>query len=254
MKDTVTKLLEEAEKVYEELQAKPIADLQYAKDEEIDSGLRDIENRPYLFVLACVMDRQITADKAWTIPYKVCQHFNINDFKGLVALTEEDLVTCFEQEKLHRYNEIMAKSFYAAVQRIQNVYNGDASLIWKGKPSSAEVVYRFLCFDGVGVKIATMATNLLARDYKVELKDKKAIDISPDVHVCRILCRLGLVESEERNAVIYKAKEISPDFPGLLDGVCWKFGREFCHPQNPECAKCPLKNVCATNMKKYKSK
>lgn len=249
MKDTITILLNEAQKVYDEACGKPIEGLRYTNNEDVDKGLRDIVGKPYLFVLACVMDRQIQAEKAWAIPHSVCQYFAINDFRGLAELTKEEIVECFKEKNLHRYNEIMAESFYSAVQRIQRVYNGDASLIWKGRPSSAEVVYRFLCFDGVGIKIATMATNLLARDFKVKFKDKKAIDVSPDIQVCRILCRLGLIESEERNAAIYKAKELNPDFPGIIDGVCWEYGRKYCHPQKPECKKCPLKAGCTFNRK-----
>ena len=36
---------------------------------EIDSKINDIKNYPHLFVLACLMDRQVKAEKAWKIPY-----------------------------------------------------------------------------------------------------------------------------------------------------------------------------------------
>ena len=47
----------------------------------------------------------------------------------------------------------MAKNVYSAIQRIGDKYAGDASKIWKGMPSSAEVVYRFLEFISI-IKIA----------------------------------------------------------------------------------------------------
>ena len=33
--------------------------------------LTDLEKTPHAFVLACVMDKQIKASKAWEIPYKI---------------------------------------------------------------------------------------------------------------------------------------------------------------------------------------
>lgn len=59
----------------------------------------------------------------------------------------------------------MSENFYEALSLVGESYAGDASNIWD-KPSSAQVVYRFLQFRGIGPKIATMATNILAREYE----------------------------------------------------------------------------------------
>ena len=70
-------------------------------------------------------------------------------------LTHEDYRAIFNENTLHRFNDVMAKVFYDGVERIVKDYDGSASKIWAGNPSSAAVVYRFLQFNGVGIKIAT---------------------------------------------------------------------------------------------------
>jgi len=72
---------------------------------------------------------------------------------------------------LHRYPLEMSRNFHAAIERIADVYGGNAAAIWRRRPSSAEVVLRSLAFRGVGPKIATMAANILARDFKIRFAD-----------------------------------------------------------------------------------
>jgi endonuclease III len=167
------------------------------------------------------------------------------DIDELSKVSLEKYIQMFNQGHYHRFNDTAASDFYYAVQKIKNDYEGNARKIWEGNPSSAKVVSRFLEFKGMGIKIATMATNILARQFKIPMSDYYSIDISPDVHVQRILKRLGyLSENATIDQVIYKAREINPEFPGLIDFSCWKIGRENCHPTNPECESCPLKKEC----------
>lgn len=131
-----------------------------------------------------------------------------------------------ESEPLHRFVDKMSECFHFAVQRINNDYAGDASRIWSGKPSSAEVVYRFLAFNGVGPKIGSLATNILVREFKIPFADYFSIDISADVHVRRVFTRLGLCTANVSvEQVIYKAKALHPEFPGMMDLPGWEIGR-----------------------------
>jgi endonuclease III len=139
----------------------------------------------------------------------------------------------------------MAKVFYLGLERIQTVYGGNAANIWLDQPSSARVVRRFLEFHGVGIKIATMATNILARDFKVPMADHAAIDVSPDVHVRRVFERLGYVRSNADYAeIIYTARELNPSYPGVFDLSVWEVGRRWCKPSNPSCDECYLSIHC----------
>jgi endonuclease III len=141
----------------------------------------------------------------------------------------------------------MSGYFHKAVQRIVQEYDGDAAKIWSGSPSSAEVVYRFLAFDGVGPKIGSMASNILARDFKIPFEDYFSIDISADVHVRRVFSRLGLCkENATVEQVIYKARALYPQFPGIMDWPCWEIGRNWCKSGSPECDECYMKEICPT--------
>jgi endonuclease III len=139
----------------------------------------------------------------------------------------------------------MAEIFYHGIMDIHTLYQNDASRIWSGKPSSASVVYRFLQFKGAGIKIATMATKILARDFRIPFSDYYSIDISPDVHVIRVMRRMGLVTQDSTNEmIIYKARELNPTYPGVVDLSCWEIGRQWCHSQNPNCKNCLVNEEC----------
>ena len=218
----------------------------FASDPKANAFLNDIENHPHAFVLACCMDRQTKAERAWLIPYKIGELLGDYSFSALLKLSLENTVNIFNENSLHRHNNNMAGVFYSAVQRIKNQYDGNASIIWANKPSSSSVVYRFLQFDGIGIKIATMTTNILVRHFNIPLSDYYSIDVSPDVHVKRVMSRAGLVDSPnaDNNLIIYKARELCPEFPGIIDYSLWEIGRKWCRPSNPDCKNCKPANEC----------
>lgn len=217
---------------------------------EADRLLNDLEHYPHAFVLGCIMDRQVKAERAWTVPYHFAKHIGGFSFDRLSKLSlakiSKIMVTPVPQ---HRFPESMSENFYLAIQRIGDQWEGDASKIWSDKPSSAAVVYRFLQFHGAGPKIATMAANILARTFKIPFSDYVSIDISVDVQVRRVFERLHLCQRGESNdAIIYLARSINPKFPGLLDSFAWQIGRKWCFATNPNCSDCPMaeKNLCPT--------
>ena len=219
----------------------------FTKNRAADELLNDLTNHPHAFVLACVMDRQIKAERAWAIPYRLAQELGGFSFNRLLSVSAEEFRRLFVSRALHRFPEIMSQNLHRAIKHINSAYGGQAARIWQDQPSSAEVVFRFLQFPGVGPKIATMATNILARDFKVPLADHYSIDISADVQVRRVFWRLGLVgEDASAEAVIYRARALHPQFPGLMDFPAWEIGREWCRPTVPQCGSCYMRHVCAT--------
>jgi endonuclease III len=153
--------------------------LEFSSNKEYNTLLADIEHYPHAFVIGCLMDRQVKAEVAWGIPFHLLQQLGDFHFSTLACLSQDDCITHMTSPApLHRFPTVMGQNLFFTVQRIKDQYGGDASNIWKGNLSSAEIVCRFLQFAGVGPKIATMATNILARDFKIPMSDYYSIDIS----------------------------------------------------------------------------
>ena len=215
--------------------------------------LNDLKCSPHAFVIGCIMDRQINADQAWLIPYRLSQRLGSPGeptfgFRTLLELSEDEIQRKMEgPPSLHRFPRRMGHNVYAALQHIAEKYSGRAERIWTGRLSSAELVYRFLEFEGIALKIATMAANLLVRCFKVPVSDYSSIDISPDRHVRRVLYRLGLAPKQaSTQLVIYRARDLHPEFPGLLDFPAFEIGRKWCKTDKPNCHKCFMEEICPT--------
>ena len=214
-------------------------------DEKVLSILRDLENFPHAFVLGCLMDRQIIAEKAWTIPIRIFEVTGKNKIEELIKISLKEYTDIFNKYTLHRFNDTMANVFYSGVQDISKKYQNNASKIWANNPSSGLVVRRFLEFHGCGPKISTMAVNILARGFYIPLSDYKAIDISVDTQIRKVMGRMGYASLNASDAeIIKKARILNPEFPGIIDGTCWRIGRDYCHNQSPDCINCIVNKSC----------
>ena len=213
-----------------------------------DSGqlIDDIENHSHLFLLGCIADKQIKADRAWEIPIKIAREIGGFDFDSFKRLSEDDFKEIFKINSLHRFNDKVASEFKKAIELISEKYNGKAKMIWdEPNISAATVVGRFLEFQGAGQKIASMAVNILYRDFKKEIKDLMWIDISPDIHVQKVFKRTGLVHNNaSKEEIIWKARELHPEYPGVFDLPTFEIGVDYCKKSSPNCIACPISNLC----------
>ena len=224
----------------------------FTGDPAVDGPLNDLEGRPHVFLLACLMHRRIKAETAWGIPRQIELRTGSLEFAHLRSLPIEEVMhVMLEPEPLHCFAADMAEAIWFALDRIDEVYGGDASRMWSGRPSSAAIVRRGLAFRGAGIKIASMIANILVRDFKIPVSDRYSIDLSPDVHTRRVLPRLGLIESNQDmtgdkglNVLVYTARELHPEYPGVFDLPVWEIGKRWCHPKNPDCAHCYMSGVC----------
>lgn len=221
----------------------------FTENERANRLVNDLHGHPHAFVLACIMDRQIKAEKAWMIPYRFQETLGSFSIDILAKQSESRIRKLMSgPPSLHRYVEQMAIYFHRGVKHIVTRYNSDASRIWTGKPSSSMVVFRFLEFDGVGPKIASMAANILARHLAVQFSDYYSIDISADIHVRRVFGRLGLTPPNATiEQLIFRARSLNPQFPGLMDFPAWEIGRNWCGPKIQKCNECYMKDLCPSS-------
>ena len=210
----------------------------------------NIEKLPHAFVYACIADYQLSFDRAWALPVELDKRLGTLEFARLARLSEKTWVAAMnDSPPLHRFPNTVGSRLFNATRRIATDYDGDAGRIWAGNPGSATVVRRFLEFNGVGPKIATMAANILVRSFGVPVADRFSIDISPDVQVGRVMHRLGLIENpKDTTQVVYAARELNPTYPGVFDALMWDTGNKICRPHNPRCGQCKFALVCRSRI------
>lgn len=217
--------------------------------------ITDINNYPHAFVIGCIMNRQINAEKAWMIVFSMKNYL---EKEGL----DFNIETLYQNNNLiynwiikfsgHRYSYQIAKSIIYALEIINTEYNGDASKIWKTADSCEALIYRFSKFKGIGQKISTMATNILVRDFNINLPQKSYIDISIDVHVKRVFTRIFYGNKDINNEeIIKKARQLNPEYPGALDLPLFTLGQlKICSENKPKCNDCYLEDLCIYSISK----
>lgn len=214
--------------------------------------VHDIVRRPHAFVFGCIADKRVPTNRAWELPWKLSQRVGGFEIDRLRRLTRDEWSAALKRPTpLHSFPNRMAKSLRLAVKLICDRYEGDAARIWNDGCSGWVAVRRFREFDGVGDKIANMAANILVRDFGVTFADLSALEVAPDVHILRVFGRLGLVPSDAaqesdaaKKEVMYRARELNPEWPGYLDWPVWEIGKEWCKAGAPKCNACPMKSVC----------
>ena len=82
-------------------------------DEEANTFLNDLTNYPHAYVLACLMDRQIKAERAWIIPWTIkndLNSFDIRDSLRIISVVDQFEVPvrngALISQHLHIYNPL----------------------------------------------------------------------------------------------------------------------------------------------------
>jgi len=205
-----------------------------------------IWGNPLAYLLAVILDQGMRAERVWEIPFLLKERLGRLDIHRIADIDSKKIREIFLQKPmLHRFPRVMALRIKNASKLILDRYDGKPENIWNDNPRSADLQRRFMEFEGIGQKKASMATNILVRDFGIKVRDRKGIDISYDIHVRRVFLRSGLADKDDMNLMIQNARKLNPEYPGILDNPCWIIGRKYCHPQNPNCTDCPISEVCS---------
>jgi endonuclease III len=59
-----------------------------------------------------------------------------------------------------------------------------------------------------------------------------------------VCLRTGLAAYDDLDHMVEVARRLHPERPGELDSPAWLIGRKWCGAGVPDCAACPLADVC----------
>jgi endonuclease-3 len=80
---------------------------------------------------------------------------------------------------------------------------------------------------------------------KIPFEDLNCIDVSPDMQVMKVFKRTRfLPKKAKKETLMYYARELNPEYPGVFDNPSWEIGSEWCKLKNPKCDECYLNSYC----------
>jgi uncharacterized HhH-GPD family protein len=199
---------------------------------------------PFAFLCAVIFDQGVPAERAWLAPLLLRERLGHLDPRRIAEDLDSVAAAIQEVPKLHRYINKMPSWIVRAAERVLDCYGGDASTIWSDNPTADVLQRRFDDFVGIAQKKAAMAVEILERDLGVPIRNLERSDIAYDVHIRRVFLRARLADRDDRDHMVAVARHLHPARPGELDLPTWLVGRGWCHPGVPDCASCPLTEIC----------
>lgn len=85
--------------------------VRFVDDYKVNDLLNNFDEYPHAFVLGCVMDKQIAAERAWSIPYKIYKELGKFDIDFLADVPVDEYKRLFNEGKYHRFNNQCAEFF-----------------------------------------------------------------------------------------------------------------------------------------------
>lgn len=181
---------------------------------------------PYELLVAVILSAQCTDERVNKVTEKLFENYNTPE--KMLSLSKEELEKYIYSCGLFRSK---AEHILSASKDILLNFNGQV-------PDDLESL-RTLA--GVGRKTANVV-------YSVAFKGSA---IAVDTHVFRVSNRIGIASAKN---VLQTEKQLME----ILDKSDWSrahhyliyLGRSFCKSQNPDCANCPISDLCVNKIKR----
>lgn len=154
------------------------ARLPYSGDDEAD---RLIAADPFALLVGFVLDQQVTVQKAFAGPLEIRRRLGTVDARRLAAMDPAKVREAFATPPaVHRFPGAMAERVHALAALVTSEYGGDASRIWAGVDTAAELKQRLARLPGFGPMKSRIVLGLLAKQFGVRPKGwEKAIPDFP---------------------------------------------------------------------------
>lgn len=226
-----------------------------------DIRRRFSERKANEFFVGVMLDQMQPAERAWEAgEYLVENYFNnTDDFWREIAGSHHATIKRICTRGYHgqafalgvRVN-VFPKNLKSTARKIVEEYESDVRNVWNSieMKDVDQIYWRFMEFEGIGDALAKMAQFILVRDYGIAggKRSKKYLSVKPDVHVRRVLFRIGISDRETSASVVSAVDDLNLLSQADIDWAVWTIGREHCHAREPDCSGCPLDRVCEKHL------
>ncbi|MFJ8509929.1 HhH-GPD-type base excision DNA repair protein [Streptomyces avermitilis] len=125
---------------------------------------------PLAVMIGMLLDQQVPMEWAFAGPYTIAQRMGADDLDAhdIAAYDPEAFAELLSRKPaVHRYPGSMAKRIQQLCQYLVEHYGGDASAVWEGVESGAELLRRLKELPGFGTQKAQIFLALLGKQFGV---------------------------------------------------------------------------------------
>lgn len=138
----------------------------YITGDEAADGLLNSDGNALLFGM--LLDQQVPMEWAFAGPATLKQRLGHLDPEKIAAMDVDEFVeVCREKPAIHRFPASMGKRIHAVASALVADYDGDASNIWSGVSTGAELYDRLRALPGYGEEKSRIFVAILAKSQGV---------------------------------------------------------------------------------------
>jgi uncharacterized HhH-GPD family protein len=138
---------------------------QIAQDPDAD---RVLTEHPFALLAGMLLDQQYPMEHAFRGPAKVLARFGTLDPAVIAAADPERFAAlCAVPPAIHRFPGSMAARLQELARIVSDEYGGDATRLWTGAATGAELLKRVQALPGFGKQKAQIFVALLAKQLGV---------------------------------------------------------------------------------------